>query len=82
MATWNLHIVASKPIEDVTELSAEIGKLISSYEHEVVSVTLTTDEGVTDVTPPPVAPTEPPPAGDTESAAPPAEVPTDTPPVA
>ena len=78
MPTWNLHIVGSKAIEDVEALAADIAQLVSSKGHTVESAVLTTDDGSSDVTPPPAE--EPAPAGDTESEQPAEEVSTDTPP--
>lgn len=58
MASWNLHLVASKPLENVDQLAQDVGKVVTDAGYNVDSLVVTTDEGTNDVTPP--APTEEP----------------------
>jgi hypothetical protein len=64
MPTWNLHVVGQKDVEDLDEIGAGIVTLLESHGHQLVSATLTTDDGLQSL---PVSPPE-------------EEVPTDTPP--
>jgi hypothetical protein len=60
MSTWNLHVVANDPIEDVHAIAQDIADAVTSKGHELVQVVLTTDEGSQDITPAPTPPPEPP----------------------
>jgi hypothetical protein len=67
VATWNLHIVGEKVIEELDAIGAAIVKALEDAGHNLLSAVLTTDSGSTDITPAPEPPADTTPAVATDT---------------